>query len=212
MRLPRWDAAVASLCGSVADRYGRLGRRDPGPQGGGYLRRVGLAERRVGIRPRAAVAWWTRTAPGAPAGKCLRIDVRFSGKGFEWFGVGPGRPLVGLPGDLKTVTLHYKLGDKHFPLMVEFQERLRGAAAGRRRSCDNGSRHQSAGPMGPGQLHRAGRLGCGQSPSAASRRTTGPPRARPVRRAYSVDDAGGVKTDVCGNVDPQSRSAHHVEA
>jgi len=62
-----------------------------------------------------------QSAPGAPAGKCLKIDVRFSGKGFEWFGVGPAQPLV-VPGDLKTVTLHYKLGDKRLPLIVKFQD------------------------------------------------------------------------------------------
>ena len=35
-----------------------------------------------------------QSATGAPAGKCLEIDVRFSGKGFEWFGVMPAQPLV----------------------------------------------------------------------------------------------------------------------
>jgi hypothetical protein len=63
----------------------------------------------------------TEHAPEAPAGKSLRIDVQFSGKGFEWFGVGPAKPLV-IPGDLKTVTLHYQIGDKRFPLALKFQD------------------------------------------------------------------------------------------
>ena len=46
--------------------------------------------------------------PNSPPGKSLEIDVRFSGKGFEWFGVAPAEPLV-IPGDLKTVTLRLQV-------------------------------------------------------------------------------------------------------
>jgi len=70
-----------------------------------------------------------QSAPGVPAGKCLQIDVRFSGKGFQWFGVVPSQPLV-VPGDLKAVTLHYKVGDKRFPLIVKFQDGWRRDTVG----------------------------------------------------------------------------------
>ncbi len=60
-------------------------------------------------------------APNSPPGKSLEIEVRFSGKGFEWFGVVPVEALV-IPGDLKTVTLDYKVSDKRFPLTVKFKD------------------------------------------------------------------------------------------
>lgn len=60
-------------------------------------------------------------APNAPAGKSLEIEVRFSGKGFEWFGVAPPEPLV-IPGDLKSLTMEYKRSDKRFPLIVKFKD------------------------------------------------------------------------------------------
>ncbi len=81
------------------------------------------------------IAWpneaWVRAAggsrlvndlpPGSPPGKSLEIEVRFSGKGFEWFGVAPAEGLI-IPGDLKTVKLDYQLSDKRFPLIVKFKD------------------------------------------------------------------------------------------
>lgn len=61
------------------------------------------------------------TAETAPAGKCLEVEVRFSGKGFEWFGAVPSEPLV-VPGDLKSVKVQYKLGDKRYPLVIKFKD------------------------------------------------------------------------------------------
>ena len=62
-----------------------------------------------------------------PADRCPQIA--FSGKGFQWFGVGPAKPLV-IPGDLKKVTLHYKVSDKRIPLIVKFQDGWGRAEAG----------------------------------------------------------------------------------
>jgi len=59
--------------------------------------------------------------PSTPPGKSLQIEVRFSGKGFEWFAVAPSEPLA-IPGDAKSVRLHYKLGDKRYPLIVKFKD------------------------------------------------------------------------------------------
>jgi hypothetical protein len=68
-------------------------------------------------------------SPAAPAGKSLQIDVRFSGHGFEWFGVSPAEPLV-IPGDAKSVAFHYRLGDKRYPLILKFKDGWGRAAVG----------------------------------------------------------------------------------
>lgn len=60
-------------------------------------------------------------AARAGSGKCLNIEVRFSGKGFEWFGAVPGEPLV-VPGRLKSVALQYKQSDKRYGLAVKFKD------------------------------------------------------------------------------------------
>ncbi len=59
--------------------------------------------------------------PNSPPGRSLEMEVRFSGQGFEWFGVAPTEPLV-IPGNLKTVTFDYRLSDKRFPLTVKFRD------------------------------------------------------------------------------------------
>lgn len=84
------------------------------------------------VEPFDQVAWptdaWVRAAgssrlvddlpPNSPPGKSLKIEVRFSGKGFEWSGVAPAEPLV-IPGELKTVTLDYQLSDQRY--VMEFR-------------------------------------------------------------------------------------------
>ncbi len=58
-------------------------------------------------------------APEAPKGKSLRLDIHFSGRGFEWFGVVPPRPLW-LPGNTKTITLRYKVNLPGYTVTLEF--------------------------------------------------------------------------------------------
>ena len=45
--------------------------------------------------------------------KSLKIDVAFSGNGFEHFTAEPAAPLW-IPGDAKSVTLRYKVSDSRY--------------------------------------------------------------------------------------------------
>ncbi|MCX5682106.1 MAG: hypothetical protein NT049_00245, partial [Planctomycetota bacterium] len=60
-------------------------------------------------------------APEAGGGKCLEVEVRFGGKGFEWFAVGPAEPIV-IPGDAKSVTMRFRAEDKNYPIIVNFHD------------------------------------------------------------------------------------------
>ena len=60
-------------------------------------------------------------APDAGGGKCLEAEVRFSGKGFEWWGCAAAQPLV-IPGDAKSVALRYRTEDKRFPILIHFRD------------------------------------------------------------------------------------------
>ncbi len=75
---------------------------------------------RVGWNKAAGVvALDTDQAPDAPKGRSLRLDIRFSGRGFEWFGIAPPMPLW-LPGNAKTLTLRYKISHPGYTVAVEF--------------------------------------------------------------------------------------------
>ncbi|MBE3070849.1 MAG: hypothetical protein IMZ66_11500, partial [Planctomycetes bacterium] len=59
--------------------------------------------------------------PDAAPGKCMEIEVVFSGKGFEHMAVAPADPLV-IPGRARTVRLRYKVSEKDYPLIVRFKD------------------------------------------------------------------------------------------
>ena len=59
--------------------------------------------------------------PDAAPGKCMEIEVGFSGKGFEHAAVAPAQPLV-IPGRARTVRLWYRATDKGYPLIVRFKD------------------------------------------------------------------------------------------
>lgn len=58
-------------------------------------------------------------APDVSTAKSLKIDVAFSGGGFEHFTAEPAAPLW-IPGDAKSVTLRCKLSDSRYALKVNF--------------------------------------------------------------------------------------------
>jgi hypothetical protein len=58
-------------------------------------------------------------APDVRTAKSLKIDVTFSGSGFEHFTAEPVAPLW-IPGDAKSVTLRYKVSDSRYALKVNF--------------------------------------------------------------------------------------------
>ena len=58
-------------------------------------------------------------APDLRTGKSLKIDVAFSGGGFEHFTAEPVAPLW-IPGDAKSVTLRCKVSDRRYALKVGF--------------------------------------------------------------------------------------------
>lgn len=60
-------------------------------------------------------------APDAKTAKSLKIDVDFSGNGFEPFTAVPTRPLW-IPGDAKTVTLRFKMSDARYAFKVGFAD------------------------------------------------------------------------------------------
>jgi hypothetical protein len=60
-------------------------------------------------------------APDAGGGKCLEVEVRFAGKGFEWFAVAPAEPLA-IPGDAKSVTMRFRAEDKRYPIILNFRD------------------------------------------------------------------------------------------
>jgi hypothetical protein len=54
-------------------------------------------------------------APDAKTAKSLKIDVDFSGGGFEPFAAIPSQPLW-IPGDAKSITLRFKASDSRYAL------------------------------------------------------------------------------------------------
>ncbi len=59
-------------------------------------------------------------ADGKTAGS-LKLDVAFSGNGFEGFTADPPAPLW-IPGNAKTITLRYKVHDRRYPIKVGFSD------------------------------------------------------------------------------------------
>ena len=61
-------------------------------------------------------------APAAAGGgKCLEAEVKFSGKGFEWWAAAPAQPFL-IPGDAKSVTVRFRAEDKRFPIILHFRD------------------------------------------------------------------------------------------
>jgi hypothetical protein len=60
-------------------------------------------------------------APEAGGGKCLEVEVRFAGKGFEHFAAAPAEPLV-IPGDARSVTMRFRAEDKRYPVTLHFRD------------------------------------------------------------------------------------------
>jgi hypothetical protein len=65
-------------------------------------------------------------------GKCLEVEVRFAGKGFEWFAASPAEPL-GIPGDAKAVTVRFRYEDKRYPIILNFRDGWGRTQAGPRK-------------------------------------------------------------------------------
>ena len=55
----------------------------------------------------------------AGAAGSLKLNVHFSGKGFEHFTVCPSKPLW-IPGNAKTITLRCKLSEIHYAFKMDF--------------------------------------------------------------------------------------------
>lgn len=58
-------------------------------------------------------------SPDLTNGKSMRIEVHFSGKGFEWFSVKPPKPIW-IPGEAKSVTVRYKVNSPGYTIALEF--------------------------------------------------------------------------------------------
>ena len=74
----------------------------------------------VWSRAAGATRLSAEVAPDA-GGKCLEVEVRFAGKGFEWFAAMPAEPLV-IPGDAKAVTMRFRAEDKRYPVILNFRD------------------------------------------------------------------------------------------
>ena len=59
--------------------------------------------------------------PGIASRRSLRLEVRFSGKGFEWSGVDAPEPLW-IPGRAHAVTLRCKKSDRRYSLHARFRD------------------------------------------------------------------------------------------
>ncbi len=78
---------------------------------------------------KAAGALDADQAPEALKGRSLRLDIHFSGRGFEWFGIALPMPLW-LPGNTKIVTLRYKVSHPGYTVAVEFLDGWRRERVG----------------------------------------------------------------------------------
>ena len=58
-------------------------------------------------------------APDVQTASSLKVDVAFSGEGFEPFTAVPAQPLW-IPGDAKALTLRFKLSDSRYAFKVDF--------------------------------------------------------------------------------------------
>ena len=60
-------------------------------------------------------------APEAGGGKCLDVEAKFTGSGFEWFAAMPAEPLV-IPGQARSVTMRFRYDDKRYPIILNFRD------------------------------------------------------------------------------------------
>ncbi len=63
----------------------------------------------------------TERAPGVESGGSLKVNIAFSGQGFEHFTIGPVEPLV-IPGNARKLTLRVKRSDGRLPVKVMFAD------------------------------------------------------------------------------------------
>ncbi|MGD0091497.1 MAG: hypothetical protein ABSE73_16380, partial [Planctomycetota bacterium] len=66
----------------------------------------------------------------APGEKCLEVEARFGGQGFEWFAVNPAAPLA-IPGELKSVRLRAKTSDPRCAFFLKFKDGWGRSEAGK---------------------------------------------------------------------------------
>jgi len=75
----------------------------------------------VWAKARGKTALSDQVPPQTDSKKSLEVEVKFSGQGFEWFGVVPTVPLV-IPGDMKTVSLRCKSSDPRCAFFLKFKD------------------------------------------------------------------------------------------
>jgi hypothetical protein len=72
-------------------------------------------------KAKGQVSLLAEAAPDVRTAKCLKMDILFSGEGFEPFTAIPPQPLW-IPGDAKTITLRFKLSDSRYAFKVDFTD------------------------------------------------------------------------------------------
>jgi hypothetical protein len=70
-------------------------------------------------KAKGQVSLVAEAAPDTRTATSLRMDIAFSGEGFEPFTAVPAQPLW-IPGHAKTVTLRFKLSDARYAFKVDF--------------------------------------------------------------------------------------------
>lgn len=58
-------------------------------------------------------------SPDLTSGQSMLVEVRFSGRGFEWFSVKPPKPIW-LPGKASSITVRYKVSSLGYTIALEF--------------------------------------------------------------------------------------------
>ncbi len=87
-------------------------------------------------RAKGRVSLVTEAAPDAKSARSLKMDVEFSGEGFEAFTAIPAQPLW-IPGDARDITLRFKASDSRYAFKVDFLDGWgRDKAAGNALSWD----------------------------------------------------------------------------
>ena len=70
-------------------------------------------------RAKGRISLLAEPAPDARTARSLKIDVDFTGEGFEPFTAIPPRPLW-IPGEAKSITLRFKASDSRYALKMDF--------------------------------------------------------------------------------------------
>ena len=70
-------------------------------------------------KAKGQVSLVAEAAPDVRTATSVKMDITFSGEGFEPFTAVPPQPLW-IPGDAKTVTLRFKLSDSRYAFKVDF--------------------------------------------------------------------------------------------